>query len=336
MGSPRAGGKHAGATLTTTVEAMRINRCGTSGLEVSDLGLGTLTWGRDTDAHEAEDMLTAFVSAGGSLVEISPTHGDGLATDVLGALVPVVGRHRLVLAWRGGARLGADGRLAASAARGVMLSGLDDALQRLGTDHVDLWLAGPDPVVPLDETLSALEIAWHTGRAHYVGLSHRGVWDTAWARSRAEMPGGPPLTAVEEEFSLLARDDEGGLLRPVIRSGMGVLAHSPLAGGVLTGKYRHSTPADSRAASPHLRHLVEPHMGPDARGVVEAVVRAAQGLERTPLDVALTWVRGATGISSAVVGPRSARQMAQILDGGEPLPAQIRQVLDEVSRPPRR
>lgn len=302
---------------------------------MSDLGLGTLTWGRDTDAHEAEDMLRGFVSAGGTLVEIAATHGDGLATDVLGALVPVVGRHRLVIAWRGGAHLGVEGTLVPSAARGVMLSCLDDALQRLGTDHVDLWLAGPDPGVPLEETLSALETAWHSGRAHYVGLSHRSTWDTAWAQSRASVDGHAPLSALEEEFSLLRRSDEGDLLRGAVAAGLGVLAHSPLAAGVLTGKYRHSTPPDSRAASPHLRHLVAPHMGPEAQGIVEAVVRAAEGLERTPLDVALSWVRHRPGVSSAVVGPRTARQLEQLLTGGEPLPAQISQVLDEVSRPRR-
>lgn len=313
---------------------MRINRCGASGLEVSDLGLGTLTWGRDTDAHEAEDMLRGFVSAGGTLVDLAPTHGDGLATDVLGALVPVVGRHRLVIAWRGGAHLSPSGTLVASGARGVMLTCLDDALERLGTDHVDLWLAGPDPEVPLEETLSALETAWRSGRAHYVGVSHRGTWDTGWAVARAASVG-VPLSAVEEELSLLERSDRGDLLRGAVASGLGVLAHSPLAAGVLTGKYRHSTPPDSRAASPHLRHTVDPHLGVEDQGVVEAVVRAAEGLERTPADVALSWVRHRPGVSSAVVGPRSWRQLEQLLDGGEPLPSQISQVLDEVSRPRR-
>jgi aryl-alcohol dehydrogenase-like predicted oxidoreductase len=315
---------------------MRIRQCGASGLRVSDIGLGTLTWGRDTDAQEAQDMLSAFVSAGGTLVEIAPTHGEGLAVDVLGDLLPVVGRHRLVLAWRGGARLGADGRWIPSAARGDMLDVLDDALERLGTDHVDVWIAGPDSDIPLEETLDALDVARRTGRARYVGLSHRGTWETSAAVARGALPGGgtPPISVIEEEYSLLSRRAEDDLLRAAARCGLGVLAHSPLAGGVLTGKYRHVTPPDSRAASPHLRHLVEPHLGAPASGVVEAVARAAEGLERTPLDIALAWVRDAPGVSSAVVGPRTARQMDQVLACGEaPLPAQIRQVLDEVSRP---
>ncbi len=308
---------------------MRIRQCGASGLRVSEIGLGTLTWGRDTDAQEAQELLGAFVDAGGDLVEIAPTHGDGLAVDVLASLLPVVGRHRLVLAWRGGARLGADGRWIPSGARGDMLSSLDDALRRLSTDHVDLWIAGPDPDVPLEETLSALEVAWRSGRARYAGLSHRGTWDTAGAVAA----GCPPISVIEEEYSLLCRGAEADLLRPAARSGVGVLAHSPLAGGVLTGKYRHSTPPDSRAASPHLRGLVAPHLGGADAGVVEAVARAAAGLERSPSDVALAWARDAPGVSSAIVGPRTARQLAQLLDASDaPLPVQIREVLDEVSR----
>ncbi len=321
--------RRVGMATATTVWIMRIRQCGASGLRVSEIGLGTLTWGRDTDAQEAQDMLHAFVDVGGNLVEAAPTHGDGLAVDVLASLLPAIGRHRIVLVWRGGARLGTEGRWIPSGARGDMLAGLDDALRRMGTDHVDVWIAGPDQHVPLEETLSALEVAWRSGRARYAGLSHRGAWETAGAATA----GMPPISVIEEEYSLLSRWDEADLLRPAAHQGMGILAHSPLAGGVLTGKYRHTTPPDSRAASPHLRHMVEPYLEGASSGVVEAVVRAAQGLERTPLDVALAWVRDAPGVASAIVGPRTARQMDQILSsGGTSLPSQIRQVLDEVSR----
>ena len=188
---------------------MRIRRCGYSGLAVSELGLGTLTWGRDTEVHEAEAMLTSFVSAGGNLLELSPTHGDGQAVDVLASLLPVVGRHRTAIVWRGAARLGHDGRWHPSAARGDMLACLDDALERLGTDHVDVWLAAPDPTTPLEETLSALDVAWRSGRTRYVGTTHLGTWDTATARARGATPDGlhgvPVL--VEEPFAV----EVGGL-----------------------------------------------------------------------------------------------------------------------------
>ena len=151
---------------------MRTRFCGRSGLSVSDVGLGTLTWGRDTDEHEAEDMLRHFVDAGGNLIEIAPTHGDGAAVDVLGSLISTVSRNQLVIALRGGAHLDASTKWRASAARGDMLASLDDALARWHTDFVDLWLAEFTPHIPVDETLSALEVAWRSGRARYVGIAH--------------------------------------------------------------------------------------------------------------------------------------------------------------------
>lgn len=110
-----------------------------------------------------------------------------------------------------------------------------------------------------------------------------------------------------------------------------MIAASALAGGVLTGKYRHSTPADSRAASPHLRHMVQPYLTGSSRGVIEAASRAAAGLDRSMGDVALAWVRDHPGVSSALVGPRTVRQLDTLLEHTDPLPAPIRQVLGEVA-----
>ena len=306
---------------------MDIRQCGTSGLRLSSLGLGTLTWGRDTDEAEAVDMLEAFLAAGGTTVEAAAPYGDGGATAVLGAALERVGRHRITLIGRGASRWDAGG-MRWSQARGDMLSSLDDALARMGTDYVDLWLAGPDPTVPFEETIEALAAARRSGRARYTGLTHRNLWDTsaycAWGRYGQA----PPLDAVEEEFSLLAPSSP--LRERALAHGFGFIGHSPLAGGVLTGKYRHSTPPDSRAASPHLQHTVRPYLS-GYTSIIDALSRAADGLERSPLDVALTWARDTEGVSSLIVGPRNLRQLSQILSGGEPLPEPLRAVLDEVA-----
>ena len=303
--------------------------CGRSGLRVSSIGLGTLTWGRDTDAAEACEMLARFVDAGGNLVECSPMHGEGRATDVLAEAVAAVGRHRVVLAWRGASRPDADSWRPAGG-RGDMLRSLDDALQRLGSDFVDVWLVSPEAGVPLEETLSAAEHAHRTGRARYIGMASSRTWDIAEAVTRGAMPGGAPITAVEAPLSLV--DTRlAGLVAELEDRGIGVFAASPLAGGALTGKYRHSTPPDSRAASPHLRHLVEPHFTAAARGVIEATVRAAEGLDRTAADVACAWASGHPGVSSAIIGPRTTRQLDAVLEREAPLPVPIRQVLNEVA-----
>lgn len=309
---------------------MELKQCGHSGLYLSALGLGTLTWGRDTDGPEAHDMLKTFVDAGGNLVECSPTHGEGIAVDVLSEALSTVGRHRVALAWRGAVRRAGEGAWVSAAGRGDLLRSLDDALARLDTDYVDMWLVEPHPQVPLEETLEAATLAYRSGRARYVGLSRASQWELAEAVTRGALGASAPISVVEVAFSL-ANTSAVQTIAELSRRGVGVIAASALAGGALTGKYRHTTPADSRAASPHLRHMVEPYLGGQARTVIEAASRAAAGLERTTGDVALAWVRDFPGVSAALIGPRTQRQLETLLDYSEPLPEPIRQVLTEVA-----
>lgn len=311
---------------------MELKQCGRSGLYLSALGLGTLTWGRDTDGPEAHDMLKAFVDAGGNLVECSPAHGDGMAVDVLSEGLSSIGRHRVALVWRGAVRRAGEGAWVAAAGRGDLLRSLDDALARLDTDYVDVWLVEPRPEVPLEETLEAATLAQRSGRAHYVGLSRASHWELAEAVTRGILGACAPITVVEAPFSL-ANASAAQTIAELSGRGVGVIAASALAGGALTGKYRHTTPADSRAASPHLRHMVEPYLEGHPRTVIEAASRAAAGLERSTGDVALAWVRDFPGVSAALIGPRTRRQLDTLLGYSEPLPAPIRQVLAEVAGP---
>ena len=307
---------------------------GRSGLRVSRLGLGTLTWGRDTDEHEASDQLTAFADAGGTLIDTASSYGDGASEELLGALLgDVVPREDMVLCTKAGVGR-VDGRREVDCSRRGLLSALDASLARLRTDHVDLWLAHAwDPSVPLEETLSALQLALATGRARYVGVSNYTGWQLARAATlAASTAGAGALVAQQVEYSLLARRAEVEVLPAADAVGAGVLAWSPLGRGVLTGKYRNGTPADSRAASPHFVGYVEPYLDAGSRRVVEAVATAADGLGCAPLEVALAWARDRAGIASAVVGARTAAQLRGSLAAEDvELPAEIRQALDDVS-----
>lgn len=304
---------------------------GASGLRVSALGLGTMTWGRDTGEDDARELLEAFVEAGGSLVDTSAAFGNGAAEEVLGGLLgTVVDRRDVVLASKAGIHRGAAGTYA-DASRGAMLDALDDSLRRLGTDHLDLWLVQRwDAETPLDETLGALEHAVSTGRTRYVGVSNFSGWQTARAVSTSRVP----LVATEVEYSLVQRGAEREVLPACAELGVGVLAWSPLGRGVLTGKYRRGTPADSRAAAPHLAGFVTPYLEPRARGIVDAVATAADGLGCAPLDVALAWVRDRPGVAGALLGSRTAAQLRAALAAESlVLPAEIRSALDEVGAP---
>jgi aryl-alcohol dehydrogenase-like predicted oxidoreductase len=308
---------------------------GATGATVSRLALGTMTWGRDTDEHEARDQLVAFVEAGGTLVDTADVYADGESERVIGRLLgDVVPRDEVVLATKAVSRPGTERRFDGS--RAHLLRSLDASLGRLGVDHVDLWqLHAWDPLTPLDETLAAVDAAIGSGRARYAGVSNYSGWQTAQAATwQRAVPGRSPLVSTQVEYSLLQRGVEREVVPAAGALGLGVLAWSPLGRGVLTGKYRTGTPADSRAASAHFTSFVQPYLGDQSRQVVQAVVTAATGLGVAPLEVALAWVRDRPGVTSAIVGARTAAQLRGSLAAEEiELPTEIRDALDEVSAP---
>ena len=309
---------------------------GRSGLLVSRLALGTMTWGRDTDRHEARDQLVAFVEAGGTLVDTADVYADGQSEEIVGSLVDEVGRDSVVIATKAVSRPGTARRLDAS--RGHLLSALDASLRRLGVDHVDLWqLHAWDASTPLEETLSALDSAVASGKVRYVGISNYAGWQTAKAAAvQAARPGSTRLVSTQMEYSLLQRGIEREVVDAAEDAGLGILPWSPLGRGVLTGKYRHGTPADSRAASSHFASFIAPFLSDSARGVVDAVCTAAEGLGVAPLEVALAWVRDRPGVVAPIVGARTAAQLRGALTVEElTLPEEIVTALDEVSAPER-
>lgn len=307
---------------------------GRTGLRVSRLGLGTLTWGRDTDEHEARDQLIAFVEAGGTLVDTAAGYGDGASEELIGSLVgDVVARDDVVIATKAGISR-ARGSRETNVSRGYLISTLDASLKRLGVDHIDLWQvhAWVDDT-PFDETLSALDYAVATGRVAYVGVSNYSGWQSAQASTwQSAVPGRARLASNQVEYSLLNRSAEAETIPAAESLGMGILPWSPLGRGVLTGKYRTGTPADSRAASPHFANFVGSYLDERNKRIVEAVARAADGLSWSPLEVALTWVRDRPGVTAPIVGARTAAQLLGSLAVEEcELPAEIIEALDDVS-----
>jgi aryl-alcohol dehydrogenase-like predicted oxidoreductase len=309
---------------------------GRSGLRVSRLGLGTLTWGRDTDAHEAGELLRSFVEVGGTLLDTAASYGDGAAEELIGSLVgDAVRRQDVVLCSKAGIVRRESGRRV-DPSRAALLADLDRSLRRLRTDHLDLWLVhGWSSLVPLEETLTAMDDAVRSGRARYVGISNYAGWQTAQAASLlAQISPGNRLVATQVEYSLVQRGVEREVAPAAAALGLGVLAWSPLGRGVLTGKYRTGTPADSRGASPHLSAFVGRYLNAPSRRVVDAVTTAADGLGCSPVEVALAWLRAREPVSSMLVGARTAAQLrAAIASEDVELPAEIHAALDEVSRP---
>ncbi|MEV8306336.1 aldo/keto reductase [Streptomyces flavidovirens] len=315
---------------------MEQRHLGRTGLRVSRIGLGTLTWGRDTDEHDAADVLKAFWDAGGTLVDTADVYGDGDAEYLLGQLVErLVPRRDLVIATKAGSVPDPDRRFDGS--RGHLLAALDASLERLGTDYVDVWQVHAfDRATPLDETLQALDIAVSSGRARYAGVSNFSGWQLAKAATwQLAAPGvRTRLASTQMEYSLLQRGVEREVLPAALDLGVGLLPSSPLGRGVLTGKYRRTVPPDSRGGSEHLAGFVAPYLDDAASRIVDAVATAADGLATTPLQVALAWVRDRPGVVAPIVGARNARQLSAALSvEALSLPDEICQALDDVSAP---
>ena len=315
---------------------MKQRHLGRSGLVVSRLALGTMTWGRDTDEDDAAAQLVAFREAGGTLVDTANTYAGGESERVLGRLLgDVLPREEVLVATKAYGVTGPTVMQRGTSRGGLMLA-LEASLRRLQVDHVDLWqLHAWDPVTPWEEAMAALDSAVTSGKVRYAGVSNYSGWQLgATAAHQKAWPGRAALVSDQVEYSLLQRGVEREVVPAALALGVGLLPWSPLGRGVLTGKYRGGAPADSRGASDHFQGFVRPYLQPAARSVVDAVVTAADGLGVSPVAVALSWVRDRPGVVAPVVGARTAAQLQGSLAAEDvDLPVEIRTALDDVSAP---
>jgi aryl-alcohol dehydrogenase-like predicted oxidoreductase len=311
---------------------------GKSGLWVGRLALGTMTWGRQTDEYEARDQLAAFLDAGGSLIDTADSYGMGISEELLGTLLQEFDcRKDVVLATKAVQRPDADRRLDAS--RRHLLDALDASLKRLDVDHIDLWqLHRWDSWTPLEETLTALDQAVASGRVRYVGISNFSGWQTARACTIQQLKGqhmpAASIITTQMEYSLLERGIEREIIPAAHSLGIGVLPWSPLGRGVLTGKYRHSIPIDSRGGNPDTSGFVNAYNNERSHRIVDAVCTAADGLDAAPGEVALAWLRDRPGVVAPILGARTTQQLISALASEElELPEEINTALDDVSEP---
>tara|TARA_B110000503_G_scaffold28957_1_gene46377 strand:+ start:27371 stop:28261 length:891 start_codon:yes stop_codon:yes gene_type:complete len=293
-----------------------------------------MTWGRDTDEHEAADQLKTFLDAGGNLIDTAAMYGDGDSERVVGGFIgSLANREDLIIATKAGISIN-SGERSVNNSRSNLLSDLDKSIARLGVEYIDLWQIHTwDPMVPLEESLSAIDQAVSSGRVRYVGVSNFSGWQLARAATlQNPLFGKAAIISTQVEYSLLNRSIEDEVIPAAIEMNIGVLAWSPLGRGVLTGKYRNGSPSDSRGASPHFSSFIAPYLNDNSRKIVDAVCVASEGLGYSPIEVALSWVREGYGVTSAIVGARTAAQLRGILTVEEiALPDQVRAALDEVS-----
>ena len=317
-------------------------RFGNTGLQVSRLCLGTMTFGSNADETESRSIFDAAADAGVNFIDTANRYPSDASDERKGTSEVILGkclkgrRERFILATKAGGPMGPL-PWESGTSRKHLLSAIDASLTRLGTDYVDLFLLHrDDPSTPLDETLEALDTIVRSGRARYVGVSNWGAWRIARALGRSEALRLMKPVAVQPRYNLLFRQFERDLLPMCVEEGLATMCYNPLAGGLLTGKYRDSTAPDlttrfgsgNTGAAYKKRYWHEKEF--DA---VTRILDVAKLAGLAPERLAIAWVLAQPGVTSAILGVSRASQLSTALPAVETrLEAETLQQLDAITR----
>jgi aryl-alcohol dehydrogenase-like predicted oxidoreductase len=295
---------------------MRYRTLGNSGLAVSELCLGTMTFGAETDEAGSHEQLDTFVAAGGNLVDTADVYSAGVSEEIIGRWLadrPADVTENVVIATKGRFPMGAGPNTSGLSARHLTRA-LDASLRRLGVDAVDLYQVHAwDPWTPLEETLRTLDGFVRAGKISYYGLSNFTGWQLTKAVHTARALGLAEPVTLQPQYSLIVREIEWEIVPAALDAGMGLLPWGPLGGGWLSGKYRR----DQRPTG-ETRLGEDPGRGMEAwerRGtertwrVIEAVERVAEGRGVPMSQVALSWVTNRPAVTSTILGARTTEQL---------------------------
>lgn len=311
---------------------------GHSGLRVSPLSLGTMTFGKDWDwgssVEESNEVLAKYIGAGGNFLDTANLYTKGHSEKIIGDYIGkhVKRRDQLVIATKFYGNLYSGDPNGGGASRKSMIAACDNSLRRLQTDYIDLyWLHCWDRFTPIEETMSALNDLVSAGKVRYIGFSDTPAWKTTQAQLIATMRGWAPLVALQIEYSLIERTVEGELVPMALEMGLGVTPWSPLKQGVLAGKYKRE---DAETVSPNRGEWVKAHLTDRNFDIVETLAQVADQLDSTPARVALAWLLKKPAISSPIIGARTVEHLEDNIKSLE-LELNREQVerLDEVSKP---
>ena len=318
---------------------MRYRTLGNSGCSVSELCLGTMTFGAETDEEGSHAQLDRFVEAGGTLVDTADVYTKGASEEIIGRWLstrPTDVTDSVVLATKGRFPMG-PGPNDLGLSRRHLTRALDDSLRRLGTDSVDLYQVHSwDPRTPIAETLRTLDDFVRAGKIRYYGFSNFTGWQLTKAVHTAHALGLSEPVTLQPQYSLIVRETEWEIVPAALDAGLGLLPWSPLGGGWLSGKYqRDQRPTGST------RLGEDPGRGMEAwerRGtertwrIIEAVQTVAEQSGSSMAQVALSWVTGQPAVTSTILGARTLEQLEDNLGAVDCVldVAQLR-LLDEAS-----
>jgi aryl-alcohol dehydrogenase-like predicted oxidoreductase len=320
---------------------MEYRQLGQSGLRVSVLSLGTMTFGGEsvfskvgaTDVKGARRQVDICIEAGVNLFDTANIYSHGLSEEILGQVVE--GRRDEVLIATKFRMVMRDGPNEGGASRYHIIRECEDSLRRMRTDHIDLYQIHEwDGQTPLDETVEALDALVRSGKVRYIGCSNYSGWHLMKALAIADRRNYQRFVSQQIYYSLQARDAEYELVPITLDQGLGILVWSPLAGGLLSGKYRRgqSGPEGSR----HLNNWGEPpiHDENQLYNIIDALVEIGGSHKVSAAQIALAYLLGRPGVTSLVIGARSEEQLKDNLAAADvKLTAEERTRLDKVSQP---
>ena len=319
---------------------MEYRNLGKSGLKISVLTMGTMTFGGtggfaqvgSTGVDEARRQVGMCLDAGINLIDTADVYSSGLSEEIVGQVLR--GRDDVLVATKVRMAMG-PGPNDAGLSRQHIVSGCEASLRRLGTDHIDLYQVHEwDGVTPLEETLDALDLLVRSGKVRYVGASNYAGWQLMKALGLADRHGLPRFVSQQIYYSLQSRDAEYELIPAAVDQGVGVLVWSPLAGGLLTGRYRRDQRPDS--GSRQLTDWNEPPVYDQDKlhDTVDVLVSVGDEHGVSAARVALAYLLAKPAVTSLVVGARTSEQLADNLAAAdlELSPADIER-LDKVSAP---
>ena len=321
---------------------------GRSGLRVSRLALGTMTfgteWGWGADKDAARTMFDRYVEAGGNFIDTADVYTQGTSETWLGEFIAARGlRDKLVLATKFSHPVDPGNPNACGNGRLHIVRAVEASLKRLATDHIDLYFLHTwDQVTPVDEVMRALDDLVRAGKVRHIGLSDVPAWYASRAQALAEFRGWEPVCAMQLEYSLVERQIEFEFTRLATDHGMGLVAWSPLASGLLSGKYRagdaQATMAEGRLktnlgrASPMFDRLTERNWS-----VVAELETVAKEAGRTMAQVAIQWVARRPGVGAVILGATRLAQLEETMAALDvELPGELLARLDAASAPPPR
>lgn len=318
---------------------MQYRTLGRTGLMVSELALGTMTFGAETDEDEARRIMDDYVGAGGNCIDTADVYQRGVSEEFVGRWLAASGRRdEVVVATKANFAMG-EGPNERGLSRAWLMRAVDASLRRLGVETIDLYQAHCwDPLTPIEETLGTFADLVAAGKVRYVGVSNFTGWQLQRAVLVARGQGWPTVATLQPQYNLLERGIEAELLDLCVDEGIGLLPWSPLGGGWLTGKYRRDeAPVGATRLGEQPARGVEAYdrrNTPRTWEVVDALANAATKLDATMGQVAIRWVTDRPAVASTILGVRTVAQLQDNLGAASlVLPDDVRQRLDDVSAP---